>query len=199
MIPPFLKKFQNLFFFLGLFLYFSTITLAYSSPGKPVNYVSDFANVLTDSQEAQLNSKLEAEEKNTSNEISVVTINSLDGDTIENYAVKLFEEYKIGKKDKDNGALLLIAVNDHKLRIEVGYGLEGVLTDLESYQIITNDITPEFKNGNYFSGIDKGTDSIIKSIEGEYTADTNTQQGFTEEDKFATMIGRVNSQSKVES
>lgn len=147
---------------------------AYSSPGTPVNFVSDFANVLTSEQETQLNAKLEAEEKNTSNEISVVTINSLDGDSIENYAVKLFEEYKIGKKDKDNGVLLLIAVADHKLRIEVGYGLEGALTDSESSSIITSDITPLLKQSKYFEGINKGTDSIIKSIDGEYNAENST-------------------------
>lgn len=78
---------------------------------------------------------------------------SLDGDTIENFAVRLFEQWKIGKKGKDNGVLLLIAINERKLRIEVGYGLESTITDGKAGEIIREVITPEFKKNNYYEGI----------------------------------------------
>src|SRR3989344_3919031 len=99
-------------------------------------------------------------EASTTNEIAVVTINSLGGDTIENYAVKLFEDWKIGKERDDNGILLLIAKNDRKVRIEVGYGLEGAVPDAISNQIIQKEIVPHFKNNDFAGGIFDGVDSL---------------------------------------
>lgn len=153
---------------------------AYRSPGAIVNYVSDFSNTLTTEQENVLNEKLKTFDAETSNEIAVVLIRSLEGDTIENYAVKLFEEYKLGKEKNDNGVLLLVAIEDRKLRIEVGYGLEGALTDLQSSQIISNDITPFFKKNDYYLGISKGIDSIILATKGEYEGSnvTNSEDDF---------------------
>ena len=95
-------------------------------------------------QKQTLETKLSQFEKDTSNELSVVTIEDLKGDTIENFAVKLFEDWGIGKKDKDNGVLLLIAKNDRQMKIEVGYGLEGALTDAQSFWIIQNVMRPAF-------------------------------------------------------
>lgn len=147
--------------------------IAYKSPGPIINYVTDYANVLTESEEINLNQKLKAYDDESTNEIGIVTINSLDGDTIENFAVKLFEEYKYGKSDRDNGVLLLISIQDKKFRIEVGYGLEGALTDLESKDILDDVITPEFKKSNYYAGIDKGADAIIEATKGEYTSNSS--------------------------
>lgn len=96
------------------------IARAYQSPGKPAGYVNDYAGLLSSGQKSALNDQLTAFEKETSNEISVVTIASLEGDTIENYAEKLFQEWGIGKADKDNGVLLLVARDDREVRIEVG-------------------------------------------------------------------------------
>jgi len=133
--------------------------LAYSSPGSPTGYVNDFAGILSSDTKKTLETKLSSLDASTSAQLSVVTIKSLDGDTIENYAEKLFKEWGIGQKGKDNGVLLLVAVDDHKLRIEVGYGLEGALTDAESSNIIRNTITPEFKKGDYNKGITNGVES----------------------------------------
>jgi len=149
---------------------------AYYSPGQPnkINLIYDFAHMMSDGARTQLDAKLVQFEKDTSNQISVVTIDSLKGDTIENFSVKLFEEWGIGKKDKDNGVLLLIASQDHQMRIEVGYGLEGALTDAQSYWIIQNILRPAFQAGNYDQGISDAIDKIIAATKGEYVPSENS-------------------------
>ncbi len=146
----------------------SGICNAYSSPGQPTGFVNDFAKIMSDETRQTVEVRLLQFEKDTSNEISVVTINSLQDDTIENFAVKLFEEWRIGKKDKDNGVLLLIAKDDRQMRIEVGYGLEGALTDAQSYWIIQNILKPAFQAGNYDQGISDAVDKIIAATKGEF-------------------------------
>jgi uncharacterized protein len=136
--------------------------------------VSDFAGVLNSEQKASLENKLSLFNASTTNEIAIVTVKSLDGDYIEHYAVELFKAWGIGTKKHDNGVLLLIAVDDHKMRIEVGYGLEGALTDVTSAQIIRNDLTPAFKQNDFYGGINLATDDIIKATQGEYVADTSS-------------------------
>ncbi|MEA3355208.1 MAG: TPM domain-containing protein [Patescibacteria group bacterium] len=131
---------------------------------KPINYVSDFANIISENTEKELNLKLKSFKDSTSNEISIVTLSSLEGNVIENTAVEVFEQWGIGTKGNDNGILLLIASNERKLKIEVGYGLEPVLTDSRAGTIIRSVITPEFKNNNYDAGISKGVDAIIQVI-----------------------------------
>src|SRR5262249_16831268 len=88
----------------------------------------------------------------------------------EKYSLRVAEKWKLGKKGKDNGVLLLISIDDHKMRIEVGQGLEGVLTDVQCNRIIRNEIAPEFRRGDFDAGVSKGISSIIKVIGGEYTA-----------------------------
>lgn len=146
--------------------------LAYYNPGSPTGFVSDFADILTPDQEQSINTKLEEFEKATSNEIAVVTIESLEGDTIEGFAVDLFQDWGIGKAEKDNGVLLLVSEQDRKMRIEVGYGLEGDLTDAESYWIINDVLTPNFKQGDYFTGIDQGVDRMIEATQTELVQPT---------------------------
>ncbi len=98
-------------------------------------------------------------------------VNSLEGESIEEYTNKTFSLNKIGQAKKDNGVLLVIAKQDHAMRIEVGYGLEGVLTDALTSQIIRREITPYFKASNYFGGIVTGVDAIIRAAAGEYHVD----------------------------
>lgn len=143
---------------------------AYSSLGKPTGFVNDFASVFTIEQKASLEQVLTENERATGNEISVVVVSSLDGDTVENYAEKLFQEWGIGKKGADNGALLLVAIEDRKLRIETGYGLEPTLTDAVSSRIIRNTITPQFKEGKYPEGIAGGVEQMIAATKGEALA-----------------------------
>ena len=99
---------------------------------------------------------------------------SLDGNSVEDRSYELAEQNGIGQKSKNNGVLLYIAKDDRKLRIEVGYGLEGALTDALSSQIIRKEITPQFKKGNFFEGINAGVDAIIQATKGEYTADKDS-------------------------
>jgi uncharacterized protein len=148
-------------------LFSTSVARAYKNPGTPVGYVNDFAGMLSTNTKQYLEQRLTQVEATNSAQVAVVTINSLDGDTIENFAVKLFEDWKIGQKGKDNGILLLIAKEDRKVRIEVGYGLEGTLTDAQSGLIIRNVITPAFKAGNYDSGVRDGVDAITEVLSGE--------------------------------
>ena len=145
------------------------LVFAYSSPGQPTGFVNDFAGVLTGSQRLEIENRLAEFRKNTGAEIAVVTIKSLDGDTVENYAVELFREWGIGQEGKDNGVLFLVAVDDREMRIEVGYGLEGLLTDAQSYWIEENIAVPAFRNNDFYSGISGVTDKIMAAVSQEET------------------------------
>ncbi len=134
---------------------------------EPEGHVSDFANILSSETKQKLEQQLVQLEKDSSIELAVVTVESLEGATVDDYAVRLFEEWQIGKEDKDNGVLLLIYPGDRKLRIEVGYGLEPLLTDSKAGRIIRNIITPEFKNENYDQGVTEGVAAIIGVVHGE--------------------------------
>ncbi|WP_167881901.1 TPM domain-containing protein [Leptospira jelokensis] len=112
--------------------------------------------------------QLKDHEKKTSNQIAVYLFPSLEGENLEEYSIRVAEAWKLGQKEKDNGVLLLIAMEDRKLRIEVGYGLEGVLTDVLCHHIIENEIKPAFKKGEFDVGIQNGIKAIMGAIEGEY-------------------------------
>ena len=127
-------------------------------------YVNDYAGIL-DSQGKNKTEELCAKvEEDTGAEIAIAIIDSLEGITVEEYAVELFEKWGIGKQKEDNGILLLVAMQDRKLRIEVGYGLEGVITDLEAGNIIDDIITPRFKQEDYNSGVYEGVAAIANEI-----------------------------------
>lgn len=151
-----------------LLLFFALPASAYYNPGQPAGFVNDYTNTLSAEQKQALENKLSQFEKESSNEISIVIIPSLKGDTIENFAVKLFEDWKIGKKGKDNGVLVLVAKEDREMKIEVGYGLEGALTDAQSYWIINEIMKPAFRNNDFFGGLDGAADKIIAATKGEY-------------------------------
>ncbi|MFA6520369.1 MAG: TPM domain-containing protein [Candidatus Paceibacterota bacterium] len=140
--------------------------MAFSVPEKPTGFVQDYAGMLSAEQKTALETKLQAFEKNTTNEIAVVTIKSLDGDVIENLAQEIFTKWGIGKKDKNNGVLLLISLSDKKTRIHTGYGLEGDLTDLGTSYIQSEVITPAFRAGDYNAGIDGAVDKMIALLSG---------------------------------
>lgn len=134
---------------------------AYVSPGAPTGYVNDYTGTLSTQTKAELENLLKSFKESGAGEISVAMISSLGGDTIDNYALSLGREWGIGQKGKDNGALLLIAKDDRELRIEVGYGFEGVLTDIKSSRIIREVVTPRFKEGNYDAGVVNGVKEMV--------------------------------------
>jgi uncharacterized protein len=138
-------------------------------------HVHDDAHVLKQETIDALEQRLKVYEDSTSNQIAILTILSLDGEALEEYSLKVAEAWKLGQKEKDNGVLLLIAVDDHKMRIEVGHGLEGVLTDAHSNRIIRNELTPNFRKSDFDAGITAGVDAMIKAIGGEYSADDSDE------------------------
>ena len=154
-------------------LLFITCTIHLSAqkvlpPPNPPRLVVDQANLLSPDQVQILERKLVAFNDSTSNQIAIVTINSLDEVPIEDYAVKLFRDWGIGGSKNNNGVLILVSKNDRKMRIEVGYGLEGAITDLQSNDIIENDLSPNFRSGDYYRGFDQAINSLEKAAVGEY-------------------------------
>ncbi len=136
--------------------------------------VNDYAGMLSRYTEHQIDDTLRQLEQTDSTQIVVLTIPSLQGENLEAFSIRVAEQWKIGRKGFDNGAILLIAKKERKIRIEVGYGLEGSLTDLVSGQIIRNVIVPQFRAGNIDQGIIEGVQAMVKVVRGEFTAATKT-------------------------
>ncbi|MCB5424990.1 TPM domain-containing protein [Altererythrobacter sp. CC-YST694] len=134
-------------------------------PPRPTGPVYDGANLIPDQQEAALDTRLREYNAKTGNAVIVATVPSLDGDAIEPYATKLYETWGIGGAERDTGVLLLVAPNERKVRIEVGYGLTPYITDILSGRIIRNDITPRFKDGDMAGGIEAGVNAIVTQLD----------------------------------
>ncbi|MBX7182755.1 MAG: TPM domain-containing protein [Bacteroidia bacterium] len=156
--------------FLSFLLFFITwINLsAQNFPEKEKKLVYDLAGVLDNNQLSSLETKLRYYNDSTSTNISIVIIPGLEGYEIADYANQLARKWGVGQKGKNNGILLLAAINDRKFRIEVGYGLEPVITDAISKRIITEIIKPNFKEGKYYEGLDEATDKIVLALKGEF-------------------------------
>lgn len=135
---------------------------------NPPRLVNDAANVLSPEQVEILEHKLVALDDSSSNQIAVVLIKTLGDYAIEDYAVKLFREWGIGNKKTNNGVLIIAAIDDRKVWIEVGYGLEGAIPDVTASSIYRNEIVPSFKEQNYYRGIDNAINALTKAAVGEY-------------------------------
>ena len=133
--------------------------------------VVDLAQVLPATVAASLVRDLEAHEAKTSNQVAVLILPSLEGEPLESFAHRVATTWKLGQKGTENGALLLLALRERKVRIEVGYGLEGTLTDLRSAHIIRQEIVPRLRSGDLPGGIAAGVHAILDTIEGTYKAD----------------------------
>jgi uncharacterized protein len=140
---------------------------------NPSKLVNDFTNTLTSYQIDALENKLVAFDDSSSNQVVVVILNTTGDYTATDFAFQIGREWGVGNKDKNNGIVLLVAKDDRKLAIQVGYGLEGALPDVTAKRIIENEIKPNFKENNYYRGIDQGIDAIIKATKGEYKAPAN--------------------------
>ncbi len=137
-------------------------------PPKPSDIpVVDQTNTLSQEQKQTLAVKISKERSETGNQVAILMIKSLEDEAIEDYSLQVARGWGIGQEERNSGVLLLIAKDDRRLRIEVGYGLEGALTDIRSGQIIRDRITPQFKEGKYYEGIDSGLDGILTAIHGE--------------------------------
>ena len=155
-----LTKFTALF--IGLALCFAAL----AAPKFPAltGRVVDEAGILSSQVRAQLTDMLAKQEQATTNQVVVATVKSLQGYEIRDYGYQLGRYWALGQKDKDNGVLLLVAPKERKVTIEVGYGLEGTLTDVLSNDIIQNHILPYFKKGDFDAGIVAGTQAILKVL-----------------------------------
>ena len=129
--------------------------------------VTDETGTLTDEQKATLEQTLKGFEAKKGAQISVLIVPTTQPETIEQYSIRVVEQWKLGRKNVDDGVLLIVAKNDRSLRIEVGYGLEGALTDATSNRIIDETIVPRFKQGDFYGGISAGIDSIMRVVSGE--------------------------------
>ena len=138
-------------------------------PPAPARYFNDYANVISPATATRLNTTLENFERESSSQIVVAIFPKMQSDSsIEDYANRVFQAWKIGQKNKNNGIALFVFVQDRKMRIEVGYGLEGALPDAICKRIIEDEIKPGFKAGNYDAGLTAGISAILAATKGEY-------------------------------
>jgi len=128
--------------------------------------VVDNANILSAGAKQKISQLSEAREKAAGDQIAVLTMPSLEGESIEGYATRVFDAWKLGQKGKDNGVLVIVAPSDHKMRIEVGYGLEGTLTDAASSRIVREAMTPRFKQNDFDGGVTAGVQAIVDTLGG---------------------------------
>lgn len=139
--------------------------------------VVDNADMLSAAAEQALTQQLAAHEQTTGNQIVVVTLPDLQGYTVEDFGYQLGRHWGIGRKENDNGALLLVAAAERKVRIEVGYGLEGALTDALASSIIHSVILPQFRLGDFEGGITRGVDAVLAAVQGEYVNEDGAGNG----------------------
>lgn len=168
-------RFLKLVLFLILVTFFANSVFAVNIP-KYSGRVNDFANIFSSDFKNSLEQKILEIESQTTDQIAVVTIKNLQGTTVEDFAEQLFKSWGIGQKDKDNGILLLVSMEEKKVRIEIGYGLEATITDGQAGEIIRNQITPEFKKGNYQQGVLSGIEKINQYLTGNVTNDSSLNE-----------------------
>ena len=129
--------------------------------------VVDQAGIIPELVERRIEEKSRLLEESTGAQIAVLTISSLEGHSLEDYTIRVVEQWELGQADQDNGVLIFVAVDDRRMRIEVGYGLEGVLTDAMSGRILDGAIAPRFREGDFGGGLERGVDSVIALVSGE--------------------------------
>ncbi|MES2837096.1 MAG: TPM domain-containing protein [Bacteroidota bacterium] len=136
-------------------------------PAKPTNYVSDDAALLSSSEQEELNLKLKGLEEKSSNQVFIYISKSLNGNNLEDYTQQIFDAWQVGQKGKDNGVLITVFIDDRKFRIQTGYGVEAILPDVTCNAIQDEYIIPNFKNEDYFDGLNQASDAIISIIGGK--------------------------------
>jgi uncharacterized protein len=146
-------------------------------PPKPTAYFNDYANVVPKDKALALNEKLAQFERDTSDQVVVAVFRKMESDSsIEDYAQRIAQSWAVGQKEQRNGVVLLVFIDDRKISIQVGYGLEGALPDVTAFDIRSRHITPHFRTGDYTGGLEEGIDLILKAIRGEYKGDGATVQ-----------------------
>jgi uncharacterized protein len=182
--------------FLFLVLLVAAVPWAASAQGlQPIpsleRRVTDAADILSAAEESALEEKLAAFEARKGAQIAVLAVASTAPEEIEQYSIRVVDAWKLGRKGVDDGALLIVAVDDKRLRIEVGRGLEGVLTDLTSNRIIQETITPLFRGGDYAGGINAGVDRMISVVDGEPLPEPEQQWQGGKEGGLENILGLI--------
>jgi uncharacterized protein len=158
--------------FLGgalIFLFTQTLAAVEVIPPAPAQYFNDYANVVSTGVAAQLNSQLESFEKSSSNQIVVAIFPKMQSDSsVDDYAVRVARYWQVGQKALNNGAVLFVFVQDHKMFIATGYGLEGALPDITCKRIIDDEIKPRFKQNDFTGGLTAGVNAMMAAARGEY-------------------------------
>lgn len=167
-----MRKFLVIFLLGPCLLAAALVTHAQDVPPKPnpPTRVNDFAHVMTADQINALEQKLVAYNDSTTSDIVIVTVPDIGNSTIEDYALKILRTWGVGDKKNNNGIVILADIKDHQVTIQVGYGLEGAIPDVTAKAIIDNEITPDFREGDYYRGFDQAADALIKAAAGEYKA-----------------------------
>lgn len=155
-----------------LSLFFCRYSLALDVPALTGRIV-DLAHILPADLAASLSSELAMHEQRTGNQVVLLTIPSLEGESLEEFSHRVATTWKLGQKGRDNGVLFLIVTGERRIRIEVGYGLEGKLTDAQTSRIIRREIVPRFRGGDYAGGVAEGLRAVMGTIEGTYSAETS--------------------------
>lgn len=153
--------------FLSIFAWLSNGALAEVAVPSLTARINDHTGTLSQPQRAALEEKLKAFETSKGTQLAVLIVPTTQPETIEQYSLRVAEQWKLGRKDVDDGALLIVAKDDRAMRIEVGYGLEGVIPDAIGKRIISETITPYFQRGDFYAGVTAGLDQLISLIEGE--------------------------------
>ncbi len=159
-----------------LFIFLAWPVLAQQSVPPLTGRVVDQADILSPSTENAITALLAAHEDSTSNQVAVLTIPSLEGEAIEDFSIRVAETWGLGAAENDNGVLLLVALNDREMRIEVGLGLEGDLTDAAAGRIIRGEMRPRFREGDFDGGVLVGVQRIVGTIEGTYTPPETSEE-----------------------
>ncbi len=167
------RFFRSLFTVVFLLLAVTRHASALEVPKRPEGYVTDRTHLLSLKALEMLEADLKNFENQTSNQIVVAIFPSLEGGSLEDFSIRLAEAWKIGQKGKDNGAILIIFKEDRLMRIEVGYGLEGVLPDALCKRIIQNEIVPHFRQGDFDGGVLEAVQAMMAATKGEYQAKSN--------------------------
>ena len=170
------------------FLLCGYLTYAQDFPPKSNTIVTDYTNTLSPDDKQRLENKLVAFDDSSSTQIAVVIMKSVGDYDINEYGQQLGRKWGIGQKGKNNGIMVLVAINDRKMTIQTGYGEEGALPDVITQQIRVNDINPRFKASDYYGGLDVGTDDIIKYTKGEYKADPKKVQDARQDGRGGSAI-----------
>jgi uncharacterized protein len=165
-------------FLATIVLFFLAAGLAWGLDVPPLRgRVNDYAGVMSQEQARAMESQLDQFEQDTGHQVAVLTIPTLEGEDIEGFSIRVAESWKIGKKGFDNGVILVVAVKDRRLRLEVGYGLEGVLPDAIAKTIMSNYIVPRFRSQDYAGGIIAGIDAVLKVIKKEPLPEAARKKG----------------------